>query len=97
MIQLNALAWSESALLGRQLLLFCRFLCIRYRFLHMTLSLQNIQHAARRIASATINTRFEKSITLSGIAGTELFLKFENLQFTASFKDRGALNKLLLF
>ena len=62
----------------------------------MTLSLQHIQDAARRIASATINTRFEKSVTLSGIVGTELFLKFENLQFTASFKDRGALNKLLL-
>lgn len=62
----------------------------------MTLTLSAIQDAAQRIASATINTRFEKSITLSGIAGTEIFLKFENFQFTASFKDRGALNKLLL-
>jgi len=62
----------------------------------MSLTLQHVQDAAQRIKSATINTRFEKSITLSGIAGTELFLKFENFQFTASFKDRGALNKLLL-
>lgn len=62
----------------------------------MTLTLQHVQDAAKRIASATINTRFEKSVTLSSIAGTELFLKFENFQFTASFKDRGALNKLLL-
>lgn len=62
----------------------------------MTLTLAHIQDAAQRIASATINTRFEKSFTLSGIVGTDLYLKFENFQFTASFKDRGALNKLLL-
>jgi threonine dehydratase len=40
-------------------------------------------------------TPFLKSRTLSRIAGCELWLKFENLQFTASFKERGALNKLL--
>lgn len=61
----------------------------------MSISLKDIELAAQRIESATINTRFEKSRTLSKITGTELFLKFENLQFTASFKDRGALNKLL--
>ncbi|MDG2089704.1 MAG: threonine ammonia-lyase [Gammaproteobacteria bacterium] len=61
----------------------------------MTISLKDIQQAAKRIESAIINTRFEKSQTLSIIASTELFLKFENLQFTSSFKDRGALNKLL--
>lgn len=61
----------------------------------MTISLSDIQQAARRIESATINTRFEKSHTISDLAGTEIFLKFENLQFTSSFKDRGALNKLL--
>ncbi|MFM1896739.1 MAG: threonine dehydratase [Pseudomonadota bacterium] len=58
--------------------------------------LEHIQAAARRIASATVNTRFEKSLTLSAMIGTDICLKFENLQFTASFKDRGALNKLLL-
>ena len=62
----------------------------------MTLTLKNIQDAASRISSATINTRFEKSQTLSAMAGAELYLKFENFQFTASFKDRGALNKLLV-
>lgn len=62
----------------------------------MTLTLKDIEEAANRISSATINTRFEKSQTLSAMAATELFLKFENFQFTASFKDRGALNKLLL-
>jgi len=62
----------------------------------MTLTLKDIQDAARRISSATINTRFEQSQTLSAMAGTELYLKFENFQFTASFKERGALNKLLV-
>ncbi len=36
-----------------------------------------------------------RSRTLSGLAGAEVFLKFENHQFTASFKERGALNRLL--
>lgn len=62
----------------------------------MSLTLKDIENAADRIASATVNTRFEKSHTLSSLTGTDLYLKFENFQFTASFKDRGALNKLLL-
>lgn len=61
----------------------------------MTISHQDIVAAAKRIGSAVINTRFEKSQTLSSILGSEIFLKFENLQFTSSFKERGALNKLL--
>jgi threonine dehydratase len=61
----------------------------------MTISLEDIKQAALRIESAIINTRFEKSQTLSEITDADLFLKFENLQFTSSFKDRGALNKLL--
>jgi len=61
----------------------------------MSINLQDIRQAAERIGSGIINTRFEKSTTLSAILGIELFLKFENLQFTASFKERGALNKLL--
>ncbi|PCI79204.1 MAG: threonine ammonia-lyase [SAR86 cluster bacterium] len=62
----------------------------------MTLTLKDIEEAAARISSATINTRFEQSQTLSAIAGNQLYLKFENFQFTASFKERGALNKLLI-
>lgn len=62
----------------------------------MTLTLTDIEAAAGRISDATVNTRFEKSQTLSSMSGAELYLKFENLQFTASFKERGALNKLLL-
>jgi threonine dehydratase len=61
----------------------------------MAISLSDIQAAAQRIGGAIINTPFDKSITLSNIIGAEIFLKFENLQFTASFKERGALNKLL--
>ncbi len=62
----------------------------------MTLTLKDIEDASVRISAAIINTRFEKSHTLSSMAGAELYLKFENLQFTASFKDRGAFNKLQL-
>ena len=61
----------------------------------MPISLEDIQAAATRIESSIVNTRFEKSRTLSSILGAEVFLKFENLQFTSSFKERGALNKLL--
>lgn len=41
-----------------------------------------------------IDTTFDRSRTLSDILGAELWLKFENLQFTGSFKERGALNRL---
>lgn len=61
----------------------------------MTLTLADIQAAAKRLNGDIIDTRFERSQTLSQILGADLFLKFENLQFTSSFKERGALNKLL--
>ena len=48
-----------------------------------------------RIAGALEPTPCVHSRTLSKLTGAEVFLKFENLQFTASFKERGALNKLL--
>src|SRR3954471_10612454 len=59
------------------------------------LSLDDIRAAAQRIAGAVSRTPFVHSRTLSQLSGAEVFLKFENLQFTASFKERGALNKLL--
>lgn len=59
-------------------------------------SLQEVRTAAGRIAGAVERTPFLHSRTLSRLAGCELWLKFENLQFTASFKERGALNRLLL-
>ena len=58
-------------------------------------SLVEIRAAASRIAGAVERTPFLQSRTLSRVTGCELWLKFENLQFTASFKERGALNKLL--
>lgn len=58
--------------------------------------LKDVEAAAMRIEGAVRHTPFEKSRTLSDIVGCDLYLKFENLQFTAAFKERGALNKLLL-
>jgi threonine dehydratase len=55
----------------------------------------DVRAAAQRIADAVPPTPFLASRTLSDIVGAETFVKFENLQFTASFKDRGALNRLL--
>ncbi|MBT5860370.1 MAG: threonine ammonia-lyase [Alphaproteobacteria bacterium] len=61
----------------------------------MTVTLEDIEAAAAAIDGAVIRTPMARSHTLSAITGAEVFLKFENQQFTASFKDRGALNKLL--
>ena len=58
-------------------------------------SLDKIRAAAARIAGAVVRTPLLPSRTLSALTGAEVFLKFESLQFTASFKERGALNKLL--
>ncbi|WP_344708147.1 threonine ammonia-lyase [Sphingomonas humi] len=57
--------------------------------------INDIRAAADRIAGAVIRTPFLHSRTLSEIIGAEVWLKFENLQFTAAYKERGALNKLL--
>ncbi len=62
----------------------------------MTPTLADIRTAHERIAGAIVNTPCRKSQTLSQITGANVLLKFENHQFTASFKERGALNKLLL-
>lgn len=58
-------------------------------------TLADVERARETIAGAVENTPFLHSRTLSRLFGCELWLKFENLQFTASFKERGALNKLL--
>ena len=58
------------------------------------LSLQDIQDAAARLRGHVLDTPCVESQTLSQIVGAQVFLKFENLQFTASFKERGASNKL---
>ena len=61
----------------------------------MSVSLDDVREAAQRIAGALERTPCLHSRTLSRLTGAEVWLKFENLQFTASFKERGALNKLL--
>jgi len=58
-------------------------------------TLDDIKAAAERIEGAVIRTPMMKSETLSAIVDAEVWLKFENLQFTAAYKERGALNKLL--
>lgn len=58
------------------------------------LQFQDIQNAAARLQGQVLDTPCVESRTLSEITGAEVFLKFENLQFTASFKERGACNKL---
>jgi threonine dehydratase len=60
------------------------------------LNLNDIQQAAARLQGQVLDTPCVESKTLSQIAGAQVFLKFENLQFTASFKERGACNKLTL-
>lgn len=61
----------------------------------MPVTLEDVKRAAEAIKGAVERTPCHKSRTLSQLTGAEIYLKFENLQFTASFKDRGALNKLL--
>ncbi|SFI66531.1 threonine ammonia-lyase [Bradyrhizobium sp. Gha] len=54
----------------------------------------DVHAAAATIHGAVVDTPCSYSRTLSSICGCELWLKFENLQFTSSFKERGALNRL---
>lgn len=61
----------------------------------MGVTSQHIREAADAIRGSVLNTPCLHSRTLSEITGAEVYLKFENLQFTASFKERGALAKLL--
>jgi len=57
--------------------------------------IENIERAAARLRGQILQTPCVESRTLSEIVGAQVFLKFENLQFTASFKERGACNKLV--
>jgi threonine dehydratase len=59
------------------------------------LTIDDVRAAAARIAGAVVETPMMHSITLSEITGANIWLKFENLQFTAAYKERGALNALL--
>lgn len=61
----------------------------------MTVRLEDIQVAAAALEGAIVRTPTSESQTLSEVLGCRVFVKFENLQFIASFKERGARNKLL--
>ena len=58
--------------------------------------IEQIRQARQRIDGRIATTPLLHSAVLSARTGADLHLKFENLQFTASFKERGALNRLLL-
>src|SRR5688500_18681254 len=58
-------------------------------------TIDDIRSAAQRIEGAVIHTPMLMSRTFSEIVGAEVWFKFENLQFTGAYKERGALNKLL--
>jgi threonine dehydratase len=60
------------------------------------LTLDDIRAAAERIKGAIVRTPTLHSKTLSQITGANIWLKFENHQFTAAYKERGALNALLV-
>ena len=64
--------------------------------LEAKLDIADVRAAAKRIAGAVVRTPTMHSRTLSAITGAEIWLKFENQQFTAAYKERGALNALLL-
>ena len=61
----------------------------------LKLDIEDIRAAADRIEGAVVRTPTMKSHTLSSITGADIWLKFENQQFTAAYKERGALNALL--
>src|ERR1700683_5316936 len=61
---------------------------------NLPVTLRDVEPAAVTLAGFVKRTSFDHSRTLSDITGANVWLKFENLQFTATFKERGALNRL---
>lgn len=59
------------------------------------ISIADIQAARERLGQAIYHTPCPHSVTLSKLCGPQIYCKLENLQMTGSFKERGALNKLL--
>ena len=62
----------------------------------MAITIDAIRAARQRVGPHIVKTPLSRSAVLSSLLGREIHLKHENLQFTASFKERGALNRLLL-
>ena len=63
--------------------------------LHRPVDSASIRSAYDRIRADIVNTPVTHSATFSDMCGCEVLFKLENLQMTGSFKERGALNKLL--
>jgi threonine dehydratase len=63
---------------------------------HLPVTLEDVRAAHVRIGDAVVRTPTLHSQTLSQMTGAKVYLKFENLQFTAAYKERGALNRLLV-
>ena len=61
----------------------------------LPVSIDDVRAARVRIGDAIVRTPTLRSQTLSQLTGANVWLKFENLQFTAAYKERGALNRLL--
>jgi threonine dehydratase len=61
----------------------------------LPVTFEDVARAAKNIAGQVERTPMRRSRTLSEITGADVWIKFESFQFTASFKERGALNKLL--
>ena len=61
----------------------------------MSVSIDDIRRAAEQLRGAVVRTPCTHSRKLSAIVGADVFVKYENRQFTSSFKDRGACVKLL--
>ncbi|SDC09157.1 L-threonine ammonia-lyase [Sphingomonas sp. YR710] len=59
-------------------------------------TIDDVRAAHQRVAPSIVRTPIMRSRTLSELTGANVWLKFENLQFTAAYKERGALNKLML-
>ncbi len=60
----------------------------------MPFTIDDVRAAAAVLEGQVERTPMKRSETLSSITGADVWIKFENMQFTASFKERGALNKL---
>ena len=60
----------------------------------LPVTLDDVEAARARLSGAIVDTDCDWSRTLSEIVGCKTWLKFENQQFTASFKERGAINRL---
>src|SRR3546814_13500987 len=61
----------------------------------LPVSFDDVRRAANVVDGQLVRTPCTHSRVLSKITGAEVWIKFENFQFTASFKERGALNKLM--